>query len=448
MITNDGKEVLSKYLLGQAPAYATHIAIGCGAQPLSTIDSNPDSSSKHTLEFEMLRIPITSKGFVEENGTTKISLSAEIPTENRYEITEIGLWSAANNSLAKGFDSRMFFDFQEGWQAHSVTINEIPLKTSLGTGGNIIDDGDLVFRANCGDPVLQISNRKDRNEGPRFLNTSIFMRGDSSNIQSSDIEISTASASGTEIIYNTSASHSLSVGQKITVYGSSNSIFDVVNAEITSSSASSFVIDKITGASAASTGGVAWVTGSWLPEEDSEGFTSTHIHLNSINFNISQNSPSDEIVLGLSLVDESSIGNGDPEHVKILVEFFRNEIEQDVGFAKAEIYIDGTEFTNNRYKAIRFPISELITSPDFTSSQIRVARVFAYVAVDDGAGGIEGSSEHYIALDGIRLDNVSTQNPLYKMVGYSPTKTSDGYPIIKASNSNNYIEFRFGIGVS
>lgn len=448
MITNNGKEVLSKYLLGQAPAYATHIAIGCGSAPLSTSASlvYSDYADKETLGFEMLRVPISSRGFVEEGGVTKIALTAELPTENRYEITEVGLWSSGNNTLARGFDSRTIFDFQENWQAHAVTISSIPLKSSLGTGGNISDDGSVVFRGTCGDPVLETTSRKDRNEGPRFLNTSIFMRGDSSNILSSDYEITSASADGTTLTY-TSASHGFSPGDKITVAGASNTIFNVIDATVSSASANAFEISRTTSASATATGGTAWATGSWQPEEDDEGFTSTHIHLNAINFNISENSPTDELILTFSLVDKDYIGNGNPEYVKILVEFFRNEIEQAIGFAKAEIYIDGADFTD-RYKTIRFPISDLVTSPDFTASQIRVARIFSYVAVDDGSGGVEGSTDHYVALDGLRLDNISTENPLYKLVGYSPTQTQDGYPIVKFENTNNFVEFRFGIGVS
>ena len=448
MITNNGKEVLSKYLLGQAPAYATHIAIGCGAAPLSTSASltYSDYASKETLDFEMLRVPISSRGFVEEGGITKIALTAELPTENRYEITEVGLWSSANNTLARGFDSRIIFDFQENWQAHAVTISSIPLKSSLGAGGNIIDGGDIVFRGNCGDPVLETTSRKERNEGPRFLNTSIFMRGDSSNIISSDYAITSASASGTTFTY-TSASHGFSPGDKITVSGTSNALFNITDATVSSASANSFTVARVTSASAASTGGMAWKTGSWTPEEDDGGFTSTHIHLNAVNFNISQNSPTDELTLTFSLVDKDSIGNGTPEYVKVLLEFFRNEIDQETGYAKAEIHIDGAEFSD-RYKAITFPISELITSPDFTASQVRVVRMFCYVAVDDGSGGVEGSTDHYVALDGFRLDNISTENPLYKLVGYSPTQTSEGYPIVKFQNTNNYVEFRFGIGVS
>lgn len=374
MITNGGKRVLSKYLLGQVPAYATHIAIGCGATPLDSDDSFPSGlAEKEVLDFEMIRLPITSKGFVDDVDGTKIAFTAELPSANRYEITEVGLWSSANNSLAQGFDSRIIFDFQEGWQQHSTSVSAINTKNSLGAGINIDDEGDLVFRGNSGDTVLESVDRKLRKEGPRFNNTAIFMRGDSSVITGAD--------------------------------------------------------------------------GSWVAQEDGS-FTSTHVHLNNITFNVGQNSPSDELVFAFSVVDKDSIGNGTPSFVKILVEFFRKESINNLGFAKAEIYVDGATLANNRYHVARFPISDLITSPDFTASEIRVARIYAYVAVDDGSGGYNGSTNHYIALDGFRVDNITTENPLYKMVGYSPIRTPNGYPIVKIDNTNNYVEFRFGIGVT
>ena len=57
-------------------------------------------------------------------------------------------------------------------------------------------------------------------------------------------------------------------------------------------------------------------------------------------------------------------------------------------------------------------------------------------------------SEYFFALDGIRLDNVTATNPLYSLVGYDVIKTDDGNPVLKEENTNNFIEYRFGIGVS
>ena len=100
MITNKGKSIIGKYMLGQAPAYASYLAIGCGPQPLQTEDVADDFATKTNLDFEMFRVPISSRGFVNENGIDKIVLTAELPTEERYEITEVGLYSAGSNPSA------------------------------------------------------------------------------------------------------------------------------------------------------------------------------------------------------------------------------------------------------------------------------------------------------------------------------------------------------------
>lgn len=451
MITEDGKRVLSKYILGQAPAYATHIAIGCGAEPLLTTDSLPNVSSKKTLDFEMLRVPISSRGFVEEGGQTKISLIAELPTENRYEITEVGLWSAANNTLARGFDSRVLFDFQSNWQKHGTSVSSIPIKTSLGAGVDIQDGRDIVFRANPGDPVLEDTARKERKEGPRFLKNSIFMRGDSSNITGNDgswstspttYDITNKQVSSNVATLTTDRDHSFNVGTTVIVDGV-DATFDgtYIVSDVPSDTTFSYSL-----------------TASDLPNVSASGTAqveSTHIHLNSVNFNIGQNSPDDEITLAFSLVDRTAAGEGAIEYVKILVEFVRNEVSPEIGYAKMEVFIDGEDFYEivdgetkyNYYKAISIPISDLITTQDFTASQLRVARIFCFVGVDDG-GTVVGSPDHYVALDGIRLDNISTENPLYKMIGYSPIQNSNAYPVIKFDNANNYVEFRFALGVS
>jgi hypothetical protein len=69
---------LAKYLLGQAPAYASYIAVGCGATPLGVGDSMGDYSPKTNLDFEMFRVPISSRGFVNENGVDKIVFNRRI----------------------------------------------------------------------------------------------------------------------------------------------------------------------------------------------------------------------------------------------------------------------------------------------------------------------------------------------------------------------------------
>lgn len=372
MITNNGKELISKYLLGQIPAYATHLSIGCGAVPLDSTYEFSEGEilqlrSKEVMDFEMTRLPIISKGMVEENGNLKLSFISELPKENRYEITELGIWSAGANNLATNSDSRIIFNFTEPWESHDTSIRPIPFLDNIGVEGNIdlVTAGNpedySIFSTTSNNITLKNVSRIARNEGARYLNRKILMRGNSS---------------------------------------------------------------EITGAA-----------GEW----DAEG---THIHLNSINFGIQNNSPSDILKLAFSVVDQTALGSiGVPDTVKILMQFYRNEITDSRGFAKAEIEIDGSEFINNRYHVAEIPISDLITSPDFTASEIRTCRIFVSVIKDSVV-----SDDYYILLDAFRIDNITTINPLYKMVGYSVVKI-DERPIVKFQNTNNYIEFRFSLGL-
>lgn len=373
MITNDGKELIAKYLLGQAPQYATHLSIGSGAVPLDLNDPSPlpaTLQAKSVMDFETARIPITSKGFVEDGGVTKLTFSAELPKENRYDITEVGLWSAGGNNLAINSDSKMIFNFSEPWQKHDTSISDILFLSNIGVAGDIdlIAAGNLedypIFSASSSNITLRTTQRLDRKEGPRYLNNKIFMRGDTATITGS--------------------------------------------------------------------------AGLWEATPES-----THIHLNGINFLIGNNSPVDKLKLAFSLINKTSLGTeGVPDQVKILIEFYRNEVTTTRGFARAEIDVAGSEFTNNSYYVKEIPISDLITSDDFSSSDIRICRIFVSVI----KSGLP-SDEFYIALDGFRIDNISTINPLYKMIGYSIVKI-DGNPIVKFQNTNNYIEFRLSLGLT
>ena len=58
------------------------------------------------------------------------------------------------------------------------------------------------------------------------------------------------------------------------------------------------------------------------------------------------------------------------------------------------------------------------------------------------------SSDYYVALDAMRLENIATVNPLYGLTGYSVIKNTDATTVIKSPNTSNYIEFRFAIGLS
>ena len=177
MITEKGRELIAKYLLGQAPSYASFISFGCGAEPGDTV-----TGTEQCMKFEMLRVPISSRSTLAEGALDKISFAGDIPLEQQYEITEVGIWSDASNAAAQS-DSRVLFAFtaDEHWQirdgadANPMPFYSQPLGplTPAGVAGNITVT-DLIFACDA-DNLSLVSNRPG--QGARFLNRTIMIRG-------------------------------------------------------------------------------------------------------------------------------------------------------------------------------------------------------------------------------------------------------------------------------
>lgn len=454
MITNLGKNVLAKYLIGQAPSYASHIAVGCGAKPLkqisviiisaskvsatggyqvtattfddhglypglvvdidtgnsnysqaaATILSVPSSDtftyfmqtgttgtasftsasamvnfeSLNSLNFEMFRVPISSRGYVKEDGITKIVLTAEMPTQERYEITELGLYSAGSNPSATGFDSRTLYTFsrQESWKTIEVSggvetqsdtyVIDNPLNTDIITGDmapidTVAEDGvdHKVFQTNATNRIFSNPARKLRSEQLRYLNNMILMRGNySSLISTENPVISTASS---YISLPTSA-------------------------------------------------------------------------------NLQKNSSSDLVKLAFSVVNvDNSSPTQNPHKASVVIRF----VDSSGAYAQATYDTPSGQDWTNRYIVLEKPLSAFSISSGFNWS--RVVKVNIYGGVYSNSTTL--SEDFYIGFDAIRLENITSENPLYGLTGYSILVTSDQLPIVKLPNTSSLVEFRLGVGV-
>lgn len=447
MITENGKELVAKFLLGQVPAYATHIALGCGARPgidlprtvtarqvtnnvatltspghgyrvgdtldinitASTyngvkvlIDTTKDTfsyilehannsnvatsgtarysmSHKLAMDFEMIRVPITSRGYVHEGGLTKIAFAAEMPTTERFLVSEAGLWSAGSNANATFADSKMLYTFSnlEGWKYHhGLTVEPVPIKTFLASTPPDIDKNLVgkIFSTASDTPVMTNASRANRHEPGRYMSNVIMLRGDSSKIDSTD----------------------------------QSSRFGILSVD--------------------------------------DNYQNEHVHLDAVTIDLSRNNPADELKLAFSVVSRVADNPVTPTKTRVYVEFLHSESEQTTGFARMFGEVNSDDLDKNRYVVLTRRLSDLVVSPDFSWSKVRVVRIFAscYDATD------VLDSEHYVALDGLRFENVTTPNPTYAMSGYAVY--NDGSeagpkPIKKVANSSNYIEFRANLGV-
>ena len=369
MITNTGKNILAKYLVGQTEAYASYIAVGCGAKPLAIDQALGDYSNKKALDFEMFRVPIISRGYVNENGIAKVVLTAEMPTEERYEISEVGIFSAASNPSASSFGSRVLYSFSqdENWEYQTSTASEaIPVRNVLDNEANPGDIviSDSVFQTNADNEIFAQPSRVTRNERSRFLNNMVLIRGDDAN----------------------------------------------------------FVV--------ADGGDLLQVGGN-------------HIHLTGESVSLEKNSPTDELKLAFSVVNKDASSEVSPDEVRILVEFASTNDPTDPRYQSAKFIVRlDSGLDTNRYFVVTKQLQELVKTSNFTWSSVSVVKVSASVILNSQA-----SENFYVSLDAVRLENVSTVNPLYGLTGYSVIKNANGIPIVKSPNTENYIEFRFAMDV-
>ncbi len=385
MITNKGKDIFGKYLVGTAPAYASYIAVGCGAQPnldgytVTSDDKNTSTGwpAKNALDFEMFRVPILSRGFIEdEQGRAQVVFSAEIPTTERYEITEVGIYSAASNPSAVGYDSRTLYAFtrEEQWK-----FNEALLQTIDSPLDNMDSSNDMT-PANREYPVIQTlaTNRMFRNaritrsEQSRYLNNMIML---SSNL--SDLSGET-----------------------------------MADVSITGK-------DKISLATA---------------------------------IDLSKNSPLDELRLALSVVDADGTNGVAPYSVRVVVEFTTVD---NSGSFRMYFSTEPGDLTDSRYIVVtrQLGVGEIVG--DFVWSAVNNVNVYASAVDADGdpiTQTVDGKvlPSYYVVPDAIRLENTSSQNPLYGLTGYTiieNTENGVARPIVKLPNTSSMIEFRLGVGV-
>ncbi len=173
---------------------------------------------------------------------------------------------------------------------------------------------------------------------------------------------------------------------------------------------------------------------------------SDHIHLYGTSVDLSKNAPTDELRLAFSIVNRNggAASSVVPDEVRIMIEFSTSDAQNTGEWARFETILSAEDydFVTNRYYVSTKQLQQLRKSTSFTWSSVNIIKIFACTLVSDTP-----SSDFYVVLDALRLENVSTTNSLYGLTGYSVIKTIDGTTITKLSNTTNYVEFRFTVDV-
>lgn len=382
MITNKGKEIIAKYLLGTAPGFASYIALGCGPKPRPNIYQITGASSSGTtvtctstdglwigaavydilsgtgnipantlvteilsstqfklsaaptvalsgatiqieidhekpcLDFEMFRVPIISRGYVNENGIDKIILTGELPTEERYEISEIGIFSAGINVNAGTYDSKtvMAFAEAENWKYGSGATLVTPtyISSTLAPGGlNVISTPEDVFQTAADNPIFLNTTRAARYEGARYLNNMLVSRG---------------------------------------------------NTSFITGSPGSFVI----------------------------GSNPKYVQISGQSFNFSKNSSADLLKIAFSLISVAGNDTAVPDKINIVVRFSNNDESQYANF-ESQVTDAAQQFADNRYFVASSRFDNLVYSSTFSWDAMTTAKVYVSVIDTIAATNISAS---------------------------------------------------------
>jgi len=449
MITNTGKSIIGKYLIGHTGSYASYLAFGSGPEPLGTTDSFGNYSTKTSLDFEMFRSPITSRSLVVEDGVTKVVLTAELPTTERYEITEIGVYPSEKNPAATGQDSQTLYSFlsQESWKyvtsVESVDVPEVLSNTT--NGNNDITITSKAFFTNTSGPIfdsLLNPTRISRHERPRFLDNTLLLCGDTS----------TLTVSGSDM---TIAADPNYINLSVTPI-----ILDKNSAEDELRLAFS-IVNKNGVASTDVPSNIKILARFSTTLEAGAEYSSFPINLNK-SVTINNQTPTGTTNISITTSAAHNISVGEQVVISGITPVGYNgtwtaqtgttssTLVVNIGSNPGAITVPGKvvgatqwDFTNNRYVVAKKKIKDLYKTANFNWADVRFVEI--YFCANNGS---TGNGNFYVALDALRLENISSFTDVYGLTAYTVTKTSDSFPIVKNSNTSNFIEFKYALGVS
>jgi hypothetical protein len=450
MITNTGKQIIGKYLIGHTDSYASYLAIGCGPKPLGSSDSLGGYSTKTSLDFETLRVPIVSKSLLTDSttGISRVTLTAELPTEERYEITEVGVYPSETNPVPTGLDSQslLLFNADELWKTHvSGEENDLPLQ--LGTIFNANDDisiSDKAFFTNSNNAFFENINYPDRlarHERTRFLDRTIFVRGD----------YSVLAVDGTDLSITSGDHIHLSVNPTVLDKNSTNDELRLAFS----------VINKTGIGSTDVPNNVKILVQFATNDGDTPDYASFVVNLDKAPI-INTQTPTGTTNITITTAANHNISVGDEVTISGIVPLLYNgkwtaqtgttgsTLVVNIGSNPGAITDAGVvvnknqyDFVTNRYVVVNKKLSELYKTANFSWDAVSFIKV--YVCANNGS---TGTGNFYVALDALRLENVSSFSDVYGLTAYTVMKTSDALPIVKSDNSSSFIEFSYVVDVA
>ena len=404
--------------------------------------------NKSALDFEMFRVPVTSRGYVNDGGVNKIILTAQLPTEERYEISEIGLYSAGSNALAGQYDSKTLsaFSADENWQLSTggslvspgLTEPLFPeFQTSLINGLNFFNTDAPAVKTSSSNGVFANSTRSDRYERPRYLSNVFMLKGSTSSIHEADGVLDTygtpaflqITGQGADLSRNASSDLLKIAFALVSVDGNSSEVPDQARIIVEFSNNSGTQYARMV-----------------VEAKDSEyrfegnRYINISKRLDELTYSSGQFSWRTVNVIKIYVATSTNLSVEAKQISSNVATLTTTSAHGLLPGDYAKVYNVDEDFDG---------IHQVISSPTADSFTFALVGddLLETSVVPNGVAEVPNEN-FYIALDAIRVDNVSAANPLYGLTGYSIVQNSQQETISKSPNTNNYIEYRFILDVT
>lgn len=454
MITNRGKDIIARYLAGQTPAAFSHIAIGVGPRPKSTTHEHQEYAVKTHLDFEALRIPITTASLLQESGKTKIVFSGTLPTDKRYEITEIGIYPAVNNSLLTTAQDLLMFSVvdQENWTESGGS--DIPY-TSLTPGLDIIPIGSTGEMTPAESPGISFT-LNNYVVGATYevspLNNSgtlLEITKDGDTITAVDNKAVFQATSNSHAIVKTSGT-----AEAISIKRALLAVFLKATDPVLLTPDRILHRSRVGDDSLLLRGDYSSLTGTPYTN-GTGGYTlgGSYVYVENFSSTLSKARGDDEIKVAVSIVpkvydviDSVLTAAPDKPAIRLCLEF-----SHETEYARAEWLINAdtatevlpptVNFVTNQYYVATKKVNAISYSNNFQWAKANTVKVYAEV---DTNGPTE-KDQYWISLDAIRFDSNNDNNPIYGLVAYSVVSNPQEAPQIKSAGLESQIEYKISM---
>ena len=171
--------------------------------------------------------------------------------------------------------------------------------------------------------------------------------------------------------------------------------------------------------------------------------TSDYLLLSDPGVNLSKSSGTDQVRLAYSIMNAVSTPTALPTALYITFEFTCSNGLDSAKLTFIDSKPSSTVIYPNRYSVLTKTMSEISSTAGFDWAKVTSVKV--YCALENAAG--TPTDDYAVILDGLRFENVGTENPLYALTAYTIVNNTTASSINKVANSNDLINFRIDLSV-